>query len=112
MRPKTFKQYVTLALSHQYQLKTEGKLPQVDLILRQDTSSQQHTPAALLSERELNSRPGQPRVGFDVVAKRTRRVPPENPSPAAKSVANEFMDRSIPTHLITVIFSHTLTYGQ
>jgi len=45
IRPKTFKQYVKLPRRHQYQLKTEGKLPQGDLILRQapDTNSQQHT---------------------------------------------------------------------
>jgi hypothetical protein len=59
IRPKTFKQYVTLPRPHLYQLKTEWILPQVDLILRQapDTNNQQHTQAVLLSGREPNSSP-------------------------------------------------------
>lgn len=110
IRPKTFKQHATLLLPYQHKLKTGGKHPQADLFLRQapDTSSQQHTPATVLSGRDDSHRTAvrvSPRVGFDVAAKRTTRVSPKIRSPAVKYVASEFMDRSILTHAITILFN-------
>ena len=104
IRPKTFKQHAKLPLRHQYHSKTKGKLPQVDLILRQAqirVASNTLRPLYIQEENWTAGRVSPESVSMYVVVKRTRRVPRENRSPAVKRVANEFMDRSIPTHLTT-----------